>query len=293
MGTIIGIPAGYTRGGAAGLLAAALGAPTMAKWLAGWSSNEIQCGVGCRHPQNNLWACGQAAPGATDWNSAGVKNYPSLSEGIAATVANLNDPKYPAYQAMIHDLQQGIEDSTNIRAGLSTWCGSTCYSGSAGQFAAQGAAHFNDPFDDSSSGGSIVAPPSTPVPPQQSNATCGSSNAGSCQACSGLGIGTCPTDQVCVVFNADGSVYDAPVAPGLNNGVCVTNAYYKAHKTAPTPFSLPAALGLNWSGDRVLKWGIGALLIVFAVVIIGAVLLDKTASNPVVQQATKLAAIGA
>lgn len=42
----------------------------------------------------NPIATTQSAPGATNFNSVGVKNYTSYQDGIAATVQTLNNGKY-------------------------------------------------------------------------------------------------------------------------------------------------------------------------------------------------------
>lgn len=250
----------YTRGEAAMLLAAALGVPNR-DWLSGWSSHEIGCGVGCRHPQNNLWACGQAAPGATDWNSAGVKNYPTLGEGIAATAANLHSRNHPQYQAMLADLQRGLTDSAHIRAGLETWCGSTCYSQSAGSFVADGKRHNNDPFDDSGGG--------TDTNPNE--------NTG-CVPCGALG--PCCPPKVCIASTTGG--IDAQCVDQSAAGV-IGN---------PASGILPGWL-INPDWGRITKALLGLVLIGFGFLLLFAILTEKAEGNPAVQTATKLAEVGA
>lgn len=254
----------YTRGEAAMLLAAALGVPNR-DWLSGWSSHEIGCGVGCRHPQNNLWACGQAAPGATDWNSAGVKNYPTLGEAIAATAANLHSRSHPQYQAMIADLQRGLTDSANIRAGLETWCGSTCYSQSAGSFVADGKRHNADPFDDSGGG--------TDTNPNISNG---------CVPCGALG--PCCPPKVCIggaVGGVDAQCVDQAAAQAIGNA-CETAGF-------PAWFcNLTSGQSLDWM--RIVKGFLGLVLIGFGFLLLFAILTEKAEGNPAVQTATKLIA---
>lgn len=283
----------YTRGDAAGLLALAIGVPNK-DWLSGWSSHEIGCGVGCKHPQNNLWACGQAAPGATDYNDHGVKNYPSLMEAIAATAANLHSPHHPAYGLMIADLQHGLTDSANIRAGLETWCGSTCYSQSAGGFVADGKAHNGDQFDDS--GGTGVQP--------QSNLL---------KSCV-LGLpGQCPTDYTCWPIGPSG----APLCnPGFQlnpfsparcfppdqisiNGITIPCDDGSGHTGAPPPTAtsalnsvLPAWIAKPaWT--RITKALLGLALIGFGFLLLFALLTEKAEGNPAVKAVTKAAALGA
>lgn len=43
----------------------------------------------------NPWNTTEPWPGATEYNSAGVKNYPSAKAGIAATLATLRNGRYP------------------------------------------------------------------------------------------------------------------------------------------------------------------------------------------------------
>jgi hypothetical protein len=278
----------YTRGEASELLSVALALPGAKDWLCGWSHHEIQCGVGCSHPQNNLWACGQYVPGSSDWNPPHhVKNYPSLTAAIAAMVLNLNDKNYPAYQHMLMALRMGDYSSQKVIDGLNTWTGTQGYGSDAANFASEGRAHAGDLFDGSAdSGGGGIGP-------QMSNATCQSSNAGSCKACRG-GPGGCPTNEACSIFNSDGSVLPA----GLNvPGVCVSNSYVNSN--TPTGVINPANPAGNlfnigiagWSAARIGKWLGGALLILFGIVLLGAILIDKSEQAPIVRQASKAAAL--
>ena len=284
----------YTRGEAAGLLAIALGAPLARDWLAGWSHHEIQCGIGCSHPQNNLWASGQHAPGSTTWNPPHhVQNYPTLAEGIAATAVNLNDPKYPAYQRMLHDLQQGIWDSGNIRAGLSTWCGDACYSADAANFPAEGRQHGNDQFDDSG-GGSGGKGPVLQSPAQ------------SCV----FGVpGQCPTDQTCWPIGPSGMpLCDTTATSIIGPARCFSGPLANLFTSCDdgtgkilngTMGATPGTPGLfsiaGWDSNRITKWVLGAALIIVGIVLIGSILLEKTAPivQPVVDAAGKVAAVAA
>jgi len=71
---------------------------------------------------NNPLDTTQPWPGATDYNSVGVKNYPSAAAGIAATAATLVNGHY---NGLVADLRtssksaaQMIEDN---RAEIQTW----------------------------------------------------------------------------------------------------------------------------------------------------------------------------
>lgn len=102
----------------------------------------------------------------------------------------------------------------------------------------------------------------TTLSPEEEKVSCQSAGAGTCKPCAGgapsnNGNGCPLITEECVVFNNDGTVYDAPVSPGLLNGVCVSHTYANAHKVAATTFNplggvLPDWL-LNPDWKRVLK----------------------------------------
>lgn len=256
----------YTRLEAASLLAVALGLAGDGKyWLCGWSAHEITCGVGCSHPQNNLWACGEAAPGATDWNPAGVKNYPVLPEAIAATAANLNSTRFPEYQRMLGDLTRGVYDSANVRAGLARWCGSSCYSASAGSFVASGKSHAGDLFDDSGGG---KFKPNTDL----SCVPCGIQMCCPPKVCIGGGVGG--IDAQCVDKAAANVIGNPCAVLGLPDWLCNSNGTFKP----------------DW--QRITKAALGVLLIGFGLFLVGAILLGKAESNPAVKAVSSVAAMG-
>jgi hypothetical protein len=64
----------------------------------------------------------QPWPGATDYNSAHVKNYPSGAAGIAATAATLVNGHY---DGIVRDLRAGSKNARQIvtdrRAEIQTW----------------------------------------------------------------------------------------------------------------------------------------------------------------------------
>lgn len=60
---------------------------------------------------NNPLATTQDAPGATDFNSIGVKNYPTFQEGVQATVRTLLNGRY---NGIVNDLRVGNVDPYNI-----------------------------------------------------------------------------------------------------------------------------------------------------------------------------------
>ncbi len=78
----------------------ALGAPQTAenvRAIVAWAQAE---GTAAAH---NPLATTEAAPNTTNFNSAGVKNYPSYTEGVQATVATLLNGRYPNILAALAD----------------------------------------------------------------------------------------------------------------------------------------------------------------------------------------------
>ena len=61
-------------------------------------------------------------PGATDFNSVGVKNYASLQDGIHAVVGTLENPSH-GYEAIVSDLQASSDPMVTAGAiNASDWC---------------------------------------------------------------------------------------------------------------------------------------------------------------------------
>jgi hypothetical protein len=92
--------------------------PANVDWLSGWALVEAT------KAKNNPLATTQAARGATNFNSVGVKNYPTQAAGIAATARTLKQ-----YPAIVAAFQTGsiTADSFSNPAGLveafSVWSG--------------------------------------------------------------------------------------------------------------------------------------------------------------------------
>lgn len=74
-------------------------------YLAAWAKAEG--GTACFNPLNTTepWA------GATDYNDAGVKNYPNGSSGVAATAATLENGHY---DGIVKDLRNGKVSACGI-----------------------------------------------------------------------------------------------------------------------------------------------------------------------------------
>jgi peptidoglycan hydrolase CwlO-like protein len=113
--------AGVSFGRWAELLLSRLGGPICQDNLiavVAWESAE-----GTAAAYNPL-ATSHDVPGATDFNSVGVKNYPSLGDGIRATIDTLvlGSPTY-GYGAVLASLSTcGAAESTGAAINASSWC---------------------------------------------------------------------------------------------------------------------------------------------------------------------------
>ncbi len=103
----------------AGVLAA-IGAPnTQANQqsLQKWSNYEIGAGTSIAGRWNPLNTT-TPEPGATNFNSVGVKNFATEASGEAATAATLENGRYPT---IVGELQSGAGLSAPAAANVSTW----------------------------------------------------------------------------------------------------------------------------------------------------------------------------
>lgn len=66
---------------------------------------------------NNLFATTEWATGATTFNSVGVKDYPSMAEGVAATVKTLTNGLYES-------ILQALHEGTDSMAVVNAWVAS-------------------------------------------------------------------------------------------------------------------------------------------------------------------------
>jgi len=70
----------------------------------------------------NPLATTYAMPGATTFNSAGVRNYPSLRVGIRATILTLRAPGH-GYEGILSNLAASADPTTTAEAiNASDWC---------------------------------------------------------------------------------------------------------------------------------------------------------------------------
>ena len=76
--------------------------------------------------RNNPLATTEPGPGATDYNSVGVKNYPSYVEGLAATVATLRNGHYPQLVGVLSDPAGGSALTYCTSVELNTWGTGNC-----------------------------------------------------------------------------------------------------------------------------------------------------------------------
>ena len=102
-------------------------------WMVAWTVAETGHPSGSYQGASyNLLNTTQPAPGTTNFNSIGVKNYTSYAQGIAATVQTLQNGYYPALLAALQTNNQtalgfGGSPSPGVMANLNTWCGSCGY----------------------------------------------------------------------------------------------------------------------------------------------------------------------
>ncbi len=66
------------------------------------------------------------APGATDYNAAGVKSYPSLESGFGATLATFRDGRYPQLVGILSDPAGGSATAYAVNVELNTWGTGNC-----------------------------------------------------------------------------------------------------------------------------------------------------------------------
>ena len=102
-------------------------------WMVAWTVAETGHPSGAYQGASyNLLNTTQPAPGTTDFNSIGVKNYTSYAQGIAATVQTLQNGYYPVLLQALQTNNQtalgfGGSPSPGVMANLNTWCGSCGY----------------------------------------------------------------------------------------------------------------------------------------------------------------------
>jgi peptidoglycan hydrolase CwlO-like protein len=113
--------AGATFGDWAGLLLSRLGAPGCQENLVAVVSWEAAEGTAAAY---NPLATTHDVPGATVFNSAGVKNYPSLEVGVHATIDTLEwGATTHGYGAIVFDLKNCARAETTAMAiNASDWC---------------------------------------------------------------------------------------------------------------------------------------------------------------------------
>jgi hypothetical protein len=75
---------------------------------------------------NNPLATTEPAPGATIYNSAGVRNYPSLQSGFAATLATFRNGYYPHLLGILSDPSGGSSVAYCSSPELNVWGTGTC-----------------------------------------------------------------------------------------------------------------------------------------------------------------------
>lgn len=91
-------------------------------FVCGWSAFEIPM-MSNNTPWYNLLATTQTAPGATNFNAVGVKNYTSYDQGVNANAATLKNGRYPALLSAVTSNNDNLlkNPSSAMVANLNTW----------------------------------------------------------------------------------------------------------------------------------------------------------------------------
>lgn len=139
-------------------------------WIVGWSVYETNTNSGATY---NILNTTQPMPGATNFNSVGVKNYTSYSQGIQATQLTIQNGLYGHLSEALftNNVSALYPPTSGVLSDLHTWCGGCGY---GKDFGATGPAHRNDAFSYGNtqpvSGQSSAAQNTLPSgPSQQSN----------------------------------------------------------------------------------------------------------------------------
>ena len=115
--------------------------PAVLNWLDGWTVLEsVPPGA-----MYNLLNTTQREPGSTDFNTTGVQNFVSFSQGIQANITVLTNGLYPnLYHALLtNDIASLTGPTPAITSELKLWCGGCDYAPTIAQVAGQRA---NDEF---------------------------------------------------------------------------------------------------------------------------------------------------
>jgi hypothetical protein len=120
-----------------------VGNQTVIDFIVGWSVYETNTNSGAKF---NILNTTQPMPGATNFNSIGVKNYTSYAQGIQATQLTIQNGLYGHLSEALftNDVSVLNPPSSGVLSDLHTWCGSCGY---GNQFMQVGPAHRNDAFD--------------------------------------------------------------------------------------------------------------------------------------------------
>lgn len=138
-------------------------------WVVGWTVYETNTNSGATY---NLLNTTQPMPGATDFNSVGVKNYTSYAQGIQANQLTVQNGRYGSLsQALFtNNIHALSPPSAGVQSDLHTWCGGCGYGNG---FSATGPAHRGDTFNygnaQSIAGQSSAAQNTLPSGPPSSN----------------------------------------------------------------------------------------------------------------------------
>lgn len=130
--------------------------PRVIAWLCAWSFTEIRPPYG---PTYNLFATEQSYPGDTYWNQAGVRNYPSFDDGVAATATTLENGYYTELVAALKANDFTALSTPAVLKDLSTWCGGCGYGGSFSQMALRKTGYYDGFYGDAPNNPPVIAGP--------------------------------------------------------------------------------------------------------------------------------------
>ena len=144
---------------------------------AGWepSAEKIDALVAQASKENagsawNPLATTEPAPGATDYNAAGVKNYPSEESGLGATLATFVNGHYPQLVAVLSDPGGGNATTYCSSPELVTWGTGNCTPELADLRSGDPDGYRSHQI--AGSGGPVPPPAPAPVPVPDNGGTC-------------------------------------------------------------------------------------------------------------------------
>lgn len=140
-------------------------------WVVAWTRFESATGRGASY---NLLNTTQREAGSTVFNSVGVQNFTSFSQGVQANAATLENGRYPALLDALRTNNESAlgfgqsSPSSGVLSALNTWCGSCGYGNQFVSISGQG---LTDQFPGTTGG--------TSIPSSSTQSSQGASSSGS------------------------------------------------------------------------------------------------------------------